>query len=150
MDSVSFDKSVVGGVIRLSGDNTEENLEHFSHKEYTIVGLVQSPLYIQFERGNTSLGSGRLDGFAYLTPEGFDVDYFTEVYVSFLPDYAIYSEDYDAFIGEKESVWEEFASTQARDRYERLFNEGTEKLADARTQLEDNRTRGEDELEELE
>ncbi len=148
LDSGSFDKSVVGGVIRLSGDNTEENLEHFSHKEYTIVGLVQSPLYIQFERGNTSLGSGRLDGFAYLTPEGFDVDYFTEVYVSFLPDYAIYSEDYDAFIGEKESVWEEFASTQARDRYERLFNEGTEKLADARTQLEDNRTRGEDELEE--
>ncbi len=147
LDSGSFGKSVVGGVIRLSQDNTEEDLEHFAHREYTVVGLVQSPLYIQYERGNTTLGSGRLDGFAYLTPQGFAVDYFTEVYVRFGQDFPLYSEDYDAFIDEKTSVWEEFADTQAQARYERLFEEGSQKLADAREELSDSRTLGQRELE---
>ena len=147
LDSGSFGKSVVGSVIRLSQDNARADLEHFAHREYTVVGLVQSPLYIQYERGNTSLGSGRLDGFAYLNPEGFDVDYFTEVYVRFLQDFPLYSREYDAFMDEKTSVWEEFAEGQARDRYDRLFREGSEKLADARTELSDNRTLGERELE---
>ena len=147
LDSGSFGKSVVGSVIRLSQDNARGDLEHFAHREYTVVGLVQSPLYIQYERGNTSLGSGRLDGFAYLNPEGFDVDYFTEVYVRFRQDFPLYSREYDAFMDEKTSVWEEFAEGQARDRYDRLFREGSEKLADARTELSDNRTLGERELE---
>lgn len=147
LDSGSFGKSVVGSVIRLSQDNARGDLEHFAHREYTVVGLVQSPLYIQYERGNTSLGSGRLDGFAYLNPEGFDVDYFTEVYVRFRQDFSLYSPEYDAFMDEKTSVWEEFAEGQARDRYDRLFREGSEKLADARTELSDNRTLGERELE---
>ncbi len=147
LDSGSFGKSVVGSVIRLSEDNGEEELEHFAHREYTVVGLVQSPLYIQFERGNTTLGSGRLDGFAYLTAEGFDVDYFTEVYVRFQPDFDLYSQEYDTFIDEKTDVWEEFAETQADDRYERLFDQGSQELNDARTQLDDSRTLGERELE---
>lgn len=146
LDSGSFGKSVIGSTLRLSDDNAEEDLEHFSQKEYTIVGLVQSPLYIQFERGNTILGSGRLDGFAYLGPEGFGVDYFTEVYVSFRQDYGLYSQEYDAFIDGKEPVWEQIVEIQARARYERIFSEGNEKLADARTQLDENRTEGEKEL----
>lgn len=146
LDSGSFGKSVIGTTLRLSEDNAEEDLEHFSQKEYTVVGLVQSPLYIQFERGNTTLGSGRLDGFAYLGPEGFDVDYFTEVYVCFQPDYSLYSEAYDNFIDEKESVWEQLVETQAQARYDRIFTEGNEKLADARTQLDENRSEGEKEL----
>lgn len=112
-----------------------------------MVGLVQSPLYIQYERGNTTLGSGRLDGFVYLTPQGFDVDYFTEVYVRFQQEFPLYSEDYDAFMDEKTSVWEEFADTQAQARYERLFEEGSQKLADAREELDYSRTLGERELE---
>ncbi|MCI9336624.1 MAG: FtsX-like permease family protein [Lachnospiraceae bacterium] len=148
VDSGSFGKSVLGGVIRLSEDNEEGDLEHFTHREYTIVGLVQSSLYIQFERGNTTLGSGRLDGFVYLSPEGFDTDYFTEVYVRFQPDFPLYSREYDDFIREKETVWEEFASTQAQARYERIFSQGSEELADARAQLEDNRVLGQEELEE--
>ena len=47
LDSGSFGKSVVGSVIRLSRDNARGDLEHFAHREYTVVGLVQSPLYIQ-------------------------------------------------------------------------------------------------------
>lgn len=32
-------------------------------KEYEVVGIGSSPLYISFERGNTTLGSGEINGF---------------------------------------------------------------------------------------
>ena len=90
VDSNLLGKSAIGATITLSEDNKEEDLEHFAEREYTIVGIVRSPLYLQYERGNTSLGTGRLDGFIYLLPEGFDVDYFTEIYVKFEQKHDLY------------------------------------------------------------
>ncbi len=110
-DSRMLTEDQIGSVLCLSQDNTSGDLENFALKEYTVVGLAQSPLYLQYERGNTSLGAGRLGGFIYLMPEGFAVDYFTEVYVRFRygsagessarQSFELYSEEYDAFIQEK-------------------------------------------------
>ena len=41
LDSGSFGKSVVGSVIRLSRDNARGDLEHFAHREYTVVGRAR-------------------------------------------------------------------------------------------------------------
>ena len=34
--------------------------------DYTVVGLGESPLYISYNRGNSTLGSGEVNGFAYV------------------------------------------------------------------------------------
>ena len=80
VDSAFCSKSDIGKKIVLAETNEESDLDNFAYNEYTIVGIVQSPLYIQYERGNTSLGNGRLSGFAYIPMDGFTIDYFTEVY----------------------------------------------------------------------
>ena len=145
-DSNLFGKSDIGSVIHLSDENEEENLEHFTHREYTIVGIVQSPLYLQFERGNTSLGTGRLDGYIYLPPEGYSVDYYTEIYVRFSQDNALYGEGYDSFIEEKNAYWEDLTQRVADERYQDILAEAEEELAEARSELEEKRTEGEAEL----
>ncbi len=145
-DSNLFGKSDIGGVIHLSDENEEENLEHFTHREYTIVGIVQSPLYLQFERGNTSLGTGRLDGYIYLPPEGYSVDYYTEIYVRFSQDNALYGEGYDSFIEEKNPYWEDLTRRVAGERYQEILAEAEEELAEAHSELEEKRTEGEAEL----
>lgn len=145
-DSNLFGKSDIGSVIHLSDENEEENLEHFTHREYTIVGIVQSPLYLQFERGNTSLGTGRLDGYIYLPPEGYSVDYYTEIYVRFSQDNALYGEGYDSFIEEKNAYWEDLTRRVAGERYQEILAEAEEELAEARSELEEKRTEGEAEL----
>ncbi len=145
-DSNLFGKSDIGGVIHLSDENEEENLEHFTHREYTIVGIVQSPLYLQFERGNTSLGTGRLDGYIYLPPEGYSVDYYTEIYVRFSQDNALYGEGYDSFIEEKNAYWEDLTRRVADERYQDILAGAEEELAEAHSELEEKRTEGEAEL----
>ena len=145
-DSKLFPDSAVGSVIYLSEDNKEEDLEHFAFTEYTIVGTVQSPLYLQYERGNTSLGTGRLDGFVYMPRDGFDVEYDTEIYVRFDREYALYSKEYNEFIDKLEPRWKVFAQQAANRRYGRILDEAERELADAEQEFAEKKAEGEAEL----
>lgn len=145
-DSKLFDASDIGTKIYLAQDNEEEDLDHFAYREYTITGLVRSPLYIQFERGNSSLGAGRVSGFFYLLPEGFDTDYYTEIYVKFDADFALYDEAYDEFLEETEASWADYAAQAADRRFEEIRSEGEEELADAESTFEEEKAKGQREL----
>lgn len=148
VDSLMAGEEQIGRKILLSEANAEGDLENFTYREYTIVGIVQSPLYIQFERGNTALGNGRISGFLYMLPEGFAVDYFTEIYVKFRDEFELYSEAYDTYLEKKETVWKEMSVELAQVRYERVLKDAEEEIADSREKLEEGRTEGFEELEE--
>lgn len=145
-DSGMLGKSDIGSTIYLSEDNAQEDLEHFTCREYTVVGLVQSPLYLQYERGNTTLGTGRLDGFIGLLPEGFSTEYYTDIYVKFDRDYGLYSQEYDDFMEEKERIWEKLVLEEALARYEKLRGDTGEEIAQGRSELEEKKAQGEREL----
>lgn len=146
IDANMFTNPPIGGTIKLSENNEPEDLEHFAFEEYTVVGVVQSPLYIQFERGNTSLGTGKIDGFVYLLPEGFAEEYYTEVYVKFTENFPLYSDAYDDFVKRKDEEWKALAQKAADGRYERLLTQAKEELADAEQELENKRQEGVEEL----
>ena len=135
VDSNLYDASMIGKTIKLSGDNDADDLEHFSSREYKITGIVQSPLYSQFERGSTSLGNGRVSGFVYLLPEGFADDYYTEVYVKFDQDFPLYSTEYDDYIDQKQDAWEALTKDLAAERYMNVRKEAKDKLSDVKKQL---------------
>lgn len=135
VDSNLYDASMIGKTIKLSGNNDTDDLEHFSSREYKITGIVQSPLYSQFERGSTSLGNGRVSGFAYLLPEGFADEYYTEVYVKFDQDFSLYSTDYDDYIDQKQDAWEALTKDLAAERYQTVRSEAETKLLDGKKQL---------------
>ncbi|MBE5874862.1 MAG: ABC transporter permease, partial [Lachnospiraceae bacterium] len=141
-----FPEESVGKKLVLSKNNTSEDTEHFAYGEYTIVGTVQSPYYIQFERGNTALGTGRIDGFVYLRPEGFAEDIYTEVYVKLSEDYPLYSQEYKDYIESTDVRMEELTVQSAMGRYDRIVAEAQGEINDAREELEEKRVEGESEL----
>ena len=146
VDNNLFTEDVLGSKLVLAQENEEEILEHFAAEEFTIVGLVQSPLYLQYERGNTSLGSGRLNGFAYLLRDGFAEDYYTELYVRFAEEYSLYSDEYEEYLDRTEESWEDYGRRAADLRYETIVADAEGELADARTEFEDQKAEGETEL----
>ena len=146
VDANLYGDSVIGKKLIISEENTDSDLDHFAYREYTITGRVQSPLYIQFERGTTSLGSGQLSGFFYLKPDGFELDGYTDVYVKFDQDFPMYADAYDDYMDEKTDVWETLADERAKARYQTVTSEAKEKLADAKKQLSENQAEAEEKL----
>lgn len=147
VDSALFSEDAIGTKLVLSDNNTADDLDKFAYKEYTITGLVQSPCYIQFERGNASIGNGRISGFAYLLRDGFAVDYDTEIYIKFDEDYDIYSEEYDSYMDAKEADWEAYTKEQAEIRYDKMVKEAQDELDEKKEELEEKRAEAETELE---
>ena len=147
VDSALFSEDAIGSKLVLSENNTTDDLDKFAYKEYTITGLVQSPCYIQFERGNTSIGNGRISGFAYILKDGFAVDYDTEIYIKFDEDYDIYSDEYDSYMDAKEADWEAYTKEQADIRYEKIVKDAQDELDEKKEELAEKRTEAETELE---
>lgn len=147
VDSALFSEDAIGSKLVLSENNTTDDLDKFAYKEYTITGLVQSPCYIQFERGNASIGNGRISGFAYILKDGFAVDYDTEIYIKFDEDYDIYSDEYDSYMDAKEADWEAYTKEQAEIRYDKMVKEAQDELDEKKEELEEKRAEAETELE---
>lgn len=147
VDERIFESDSIGEQIVLSDSNEKEDLDKFKIREYTIVGIVRSPLYIRYDRGTTSLGDGSLDGFVYLPDAAYDMDYDTEIYVVFDQSASIYSDEYKSLMDAKEEAWENICQNMADLRYERIYTEAREKISDADKELADKKGEGEEELE---
>lgn len=121
VDAQAFGKDAVGTMLTLSENNEEDTEELFAHKQFHVVGTVNSPYYANYERGTTSLGNGTIRGFMLVLKDAFDCDYDTEIFVRLNTEgAAIYSEEYDAQIDEVESWLEDFAQQKA-DGEEELY-----------------------------
>ncbi len=146
VDSRMFTHKYIGKKIKFSPLNEEGDLANFAYTEYKIVGIVNSPYYSQFERGNTSLGVGSISGFFYLLPEGFESEAYTEVYVKLNEDFPLYSEEYKDYIAGKQDEWELYMEDIGILRYENVLDEANRKLEDAKKELTDGKAEGEQKL----
>jgi putative ABC transport system permease protein len=71
----------IGDIVTLGLDNMDDYYNALENSEFIIVGVVSSPFYLSFERGNTTLGDGRLSYYLYLHPSAYKLDVYTDVYI---------------------------------------------------------------------
>ena len=155
IDGYHMDDSVLGTTITLSQGNEEETLEGIVYKTYTVVGYVASPLYMDMNRGTTSVGSGSLSNYILIPREGLDLDYYAEIHVTIPGEYEVYSEEYNSAMEEasdqlkpllqpladerldfiREEAWD--AYREGRQEYEDGLKEFTEEKEKARKELEE-------------
>ena len=135
----------IGDTISVSEDGDSELLKKTT---YTVVGIGSSPLYISFNRGNTTLGSGEVSGFGYILPEDFDQEAFTQIYIMVHEsgDVISYTDAYDNLIRKIQKRVEGIEKEQCSLRYEEIVAEANEKLDDARKELEDGKKESEEKL----
>ncbi len=127
----------VGDRVTVSGENEEDTLSLFAVREFTVVGVATSPLYLNFERGSTSLGAGTVAGFCYVPLGAFDADYFTAVYLR-VPDMpAAYDDAYESRAEALEDHFTDLANQRAQARYDRLKADAEAELADGQREYDD-------------
>lgn len=124
-DTIRFNETVEGkstsGIIR--------------HREYKIVGLVDSPLYLTYLRGNSSIGDGTVSFYMMLPPEEFIYERYTAVYLKTKASTLTtdpFSDTYKNEIQREKKLLDDFSKRSLQ-----RFNATT--LADAQRELTDAR-----------
>ena len=137
-DGLLYSEKDLGKTVVLTEENDEDTLDSFNRREFTIVGIAKSVLYINYERGGTSIGSGTLSSFVYILPEAFALDYETSLYLRLADRQGeVYSDEYTACIDAAEPWVTQLAESAAYGRSDRLYEEAEQTLSDARETLDE-------------
>lgn len=116
--------------------------------EYTVVGTGRSPLYISFNRGNTTLGTGEVNGFGYVLPEDFDQEIYTQIYVTVhgAKGLTSYTDGYENLIAKIKGRVENIADDRCQIRLAAVKADAQEEIDDAQKKLDDGKKEADEKL----
>ena len=140
-DARFFTESDIGNKITVSENNEKDIRDMLASDEYTIVGIADSPVYLNYERGTTSLGGGKVSAFLYLPRSAFECDYYTELYIKLKETYGIYTDEYDGYIDSVEDGIKLLSSALGDERYNTV-------KSDAQSEYDENYSKYEQNLDE--
>ncbi len=136
----------VGDTVELVLD--EDHQGDLTRTTYTIVGVVNCPLYVGTDRGTSSLGSGSVDAFLFVPGENFTYDYYTAAYFTGqgLKELNSYSDEYEERAEALIDSLDALAEERAQLRYDTLIGDAQKELDDAQGELDDARAEADQEL----
>ncbi len=94
----NYESLEIGSVIRISSEDSGVR-DSLKVQELTVVGTVDSPMYISTERGTTDVGSGALGCFVYVNENDFKTSEINELFIKIT-----YDDIYDKFGSEYEGI----------------------------------------------
>jgi putative ABC transport system permease protein len=98
--------------------------------EYTVTGIVKSPLFISRDKGTSRIGDGSIAYFVIIPEEDFQLDYYTEILATVKGAKALdsYSEAYDQAIDAVKERLEPIAEERETIRYNEIMDEARAEL----------------------
>lgn len=124
--------------------------ETFKNTKLTIVGVVKSPLYItnytsSSNRGNTTIGMGKINYYTYVNKSNFNLDYYTEAYVTIdnAKEEVTNTDDYNKLVDDTLDKIEKIKESRQTARYNEIYNKVKEEIdkneIDGRSKLDDSK-----------
>lgn len=135
----------------VSGDPDTELSDSLNVNFCNIVGVVKSPMYVNFERGSSQIGNGEVLAYIMMAEENFTYDVYTDAYVA-LDDsfkYSSFSDEYENLIDEFTTILEDFGEERSEIRFQDILEEANEEILDAEEELADAKVKIEDAEDEL-
>ena len=129
--------SVIGSQITISPDNESSTLETLVYGTYTVVGYVASPLYMDMNRGTTSIGNGTLANCLYVHREGLDTDVYSEINLTIPGDYDVYTDAYHDAMKAAADALEPVVLQLGQERFETLRSDALESYREGRQEYYD-------------
>ena len=123
-------KEVIGKTVFMTDDNSDTALDQLTQRKFTIVGLVSTPLYMDTNRGNTAVGSGRITNYFFVPEEAFDVAYYTEIHATIEGDYTPYTQVYNDALSDAADVIKPLLTPFAQQRLQSAKQQAEQALLD--------------------
>lgn len=120
----------IGDEITFSSGTKDAITDSLKYDTYKIVGTVSSPTYVSFGRGNTTIGTGTINGFACVLEESFNMDAYSEIYatVEGAKKLTAFTKEYDNRVDEVEKRIEKIKTEREDARYEEVLDEAETRM----------------------
>ncbi len=131
----------LGQKLRFAEDEGKNISDVIKDQEYTVVGFVQSPLYVSFEREYTNIGNGQVATYVYLVQEDFTLTEPTEFFFSvagareLAPEGQAYKDKVSAVKTEVDQIGQEIMRAETADMKAEL-QKGRDELAAEKAKAE--------------
>ena len=138
----------IGDTIVLKSGTKDSILDTLKVDTFTIVGKVQTPYYLSYQKGSTNIGNGTLDSFIMVKDSVFDLDYYTDLYLTVegVKQLNSYEDEYFDIIDPLVDRLEDLGKVQARVRTQEIKDEATQEYNDGLEEYYDAKKEAEDEI----
>ena len=123
-------EQILGSKVLISDNNEEDSLDALKVRTFTVVGYVASPLYMDMNRGTTSVGSGSISSYFYIPADAFDLDYYTEIDLTIAGDYPIYTDAFNDALDAAADELEPEAERMNMQRFQDIKSEAEQEYSD--------------------
>ena len=151
-DFLSYTDLKVGDTVTFHSGDGEALTDSLVTDTYKIVGIGNSPLYISFGRGNSTIGTGEISGFVVVDKASFDMDVYTEAYVkvSGAEEKTAFTDEYNNLSDAAKEAVSAIEEERCAARKQEIVDEANEKLADSEKTVNEKSQELEDAKKELE
>ncbi len=132
----NYDAIQIGSVLNLDGGDASIT-DSLATEKLTVVGTVDSPMYISAERGTTQVGSGALTFFAFVGEDDFSSKEINELFIKIKYDdiYDKFSDEYKEIVSKLGNEIEEMSSGIIDSKLSELKVEYSEKISAKKTEI---------------
>ncbi len=138
----------IGKTIKIKSGTEDKLSENLKKDNYKIVGLVETPYYLSYEFGNSSIGSGSVDGIMLVPQNDFKTEAYTEMYITAkgAKEQTSFYQDYKDTVKKTEDQIDKITDERIEHRYNEVAGEATDELNKAKKEYNDKKKETEDKI----
>ena len=138
----------IGKTLKIKSGTEDKLSENLKKDNYKIVGLVETPYYLSYEFGNSSIGSGSVDGIMLVPQDDFKTEAYTEMYITAkgAKDETSFYQEYKDTVKKTEDQIDEITDERIEHRYNEVVGEATDELNKAKKEYNDKKKETEDKI----
>ncbi len=142
----------IGDTIKIESGTSDPLDDSFSRDTFTIVGTVNTPYYLSYEKGTSTIGSGSVDTYVYVPKNDFTMEVYTDVYLTArgAKPYNSYNQDYFDYLEPLSETLTTLGSERAELRRQSIVDEAMKEYTDGQAEYDEALTTFNTEIEKTE
>ncbi len=141
----AVEKGKIGGVniaigeeVSLSSGREDRAIsDYLKQSTYKVVGQIETPYYLTFEKGTSNLGNGTVALYAIIPEEDFNMEVYTDLNITLqgTKGLSAFSEAYREIVKRDRKKFEDIAGIREEQRYNEVYRDAGQKLEDSKKEL---------------
>ncbi|MBO3443594.1 FtsX-like permease family protein [Clostridium sp. CCUG 7971] len=145
-------KIPLGTKIKLKSGTDKNISDSLKNTEYTVVGYIETPYYLSYEKGSSSIGSGAINKIVMIPQEDFKIEAYTEAFLTVdgAKGEDSYSDKYFDKVNEVTDKLDNISKSRIDKRYNEVIDAANEELQKGKKEFEDKQNEVNNELKKAE